>query len=150
MDVAIARRAAWRGRFGNVREVDKDKTSGTRRVPGRLQYSESAVKEPKKGLRVNTNRTDSNGVVELLVDDDIVRAADWQLVEVTGQVSVAKRHRAGWVDIEQLRHIKELDTMLLSLAADDDIVLVTSDLTPDARLGCGVLGQTSEVDLWLS
>lgn len=116
VDVTIARRAAGCGRVGDVLEVDEDQARGAARVPGL--------------------RADSYGVLELLVDDDVVRAADGQLVEVARQVGVAKGHGAGRVDVGELGHVEELHAVLLGLAADHDVALVASDLAPDAGCGC--------------
>lgn len=129
MDVTIARRAAGRGRVGDVLEVDEDQARGAARVPGL--------------------RADGDGVLELLVDDDVVRAADGQLVEVARQVGVAEGHGAGRVDIGELGHVEELHAVLLCLAADHDVALVASDLAPDAGRCRRVLGKAAEVDLCL-
>lgn len=128
MDVAIAGRAAGRGRVGDVLEVDEDQAGGAGRVPGR--------------------RADGDGVLELLVDDDVVRAADGQVVEVARQVGIAKGLGAGRVDVGELGQVEELDSVLLRLAADHDVALVAADFAPDAGGGCGVLGKTTEVDLY--
>ena len=45
-----------------------------------------------------------------------------------------------------LAHVKDLDTVVGRLAADDDVVLVAADFPPDGR-GCPArLGEPAEVD----
>src|SRR4051794_7965027 len=45
-----------------------------------------------------------------------------------------------------LAHVKDLNAVVCGLAADDNVVLVPPELSPDNRLCLGGLGQTAEVD----
>ena len=124
MHVSITRRAARRTRAGRIRQVDEDETRAAARATG--------------------HGTDSNSVVKLLVDDDVVRRADGQAVEVAREVVLGEGNGARRVDVEQLAPVEDLDTVVAGLAADDDVVLVAADLAPDG--GGRVLGQAAEVD----
>lgn len=49
------------------------------------------------------------------------------------------------VNVEELLEIKDLDVVIIRLAADDDVVLEESDLSPDGGRGTGCLGKASKV-----
>jgi hypothetical protein len=84
--------------------------------------------------------TDSDTVLSLLVDDDVVAAAEGErAVEVAGDVLLAIELDRGVLDldVEQLLHVEDLDTVALELTADDHVVLVRTDLSPVSAVGSG-------------
>lgn len=63
---------------------------------------------------------------------------------MAGQVILGEGHRSGWINGEQLAPVKDLHAMAASLATNDDVVLVASDLSPD---GVGRVGwKTAKID----
>ena len=73
-----------------------------------------------------------------------MRAAAGKTVIVAGKiVLVAEGLGAGRVEIEQLLHVEDLDSMTLGLTADNHEVALGPDLAPLA--GSGVLRQASKV-----
>lgn len=124
--VAVAAGAAGGVRGRGVRQVDEDEARGAAAV-----------------ARLGAH---GHGVVLLLVDDDVVRAADGQFAEPARQVVlVAERLGRGRVDVEQQRHVKDLHAVVGGLAADDDVVLVALDLAPQRRLRRRPLRQPAQV-----
>jgi hypothetical protein len=89
---------------------------------------------------------DSNGVLELLVDNNIVSSANRQeFIVMTGKICLCvKDNGLLGVDLEKLGEVEDLDTVANSLGSDDDKVLVRADLSP--LRNHRVLGQTAEVD----
>lgn len=89
---------------------------------------------------------DGNGVLELLVDNNIVSSANrQQFIIMTGKIRLCvKDNGLLGVDLEKLSKVEDLDTVTNSLGSDDDKVLVCADLSP--LRNHRVLGQTAEVD----
>ena len=111
VDVAVAAGAAGGAGLGGVLEVDEDEARVAPFVAG--------------------HGADGDGVLLLLVDDDVVRGADGQAVEVARQVVLREGDGRGRVDVEQLLPVEDLHAVLARLGADDDVVLVAADLAPD-------------------
>lgn len=64
---------------------------------------------------------------------------------MTGEILLCvKDNRTLGVDLEELLHVEDLNTMADSFGSDDDVVLVRADLAPLG--GDRVLGQTAKVD----
>ena len=63
---------------------------------------------------------------------------------MAGQVTLGKRDWASRVDGEQLAPVKDLHTVVRSFAANDNVVLIPTDLSPDGvgRVG----GQAAKID----
>lgn len=127
MDVAITLGASKRLGLGRISKIEEVETRSTVGVCSRLS-------------------TNGDGILELLVDNNVVGTANRQKsVEVASKVLLGvKDDRLLGVDLQKLGKIKDLDTVADGLRSDDDIVLVSADLTPLGRLR--VLGQTAEVD----
>jgi hypothetical protein len=75
VDVAIASSTARAGNIGHVGSVEEDQTSTAREIT-----------RTDTNSGVATDRSTSNGVVHLLVHDNVVGTADWKLVPVGGEV----------------------------------------------------------------
>lgn len=56
-----------------------------------------------------------------------------------------KDNRAAVVNVEQLLQVKDLDVVVVGLAANNDVVLEDTDLPPDGGGGTGGLRQTTQV-----
>lgn len=126
VDVAVLGGATRRRQVLEVSQVDEDETRGARRV-ARLG-------------------ADGDGVVLLLVGDDVVRAARRQLVPEVDVVLVVVGDGRGRVVVDQLRHVEDLDAVVVRLGPDHDVALVALDLAPQRRLRIGVLRQPPQVD----
>lgn len=124
MHIAIARGTARGTGTRGVGQVDEDQARAAAGIAG--------------------HGADGDGIVELLVDDDVVRRADGQAVEVAREVLLREGDGGRRVDVEQLIPVEDLDTMRAGLTANDNVVLVATDLAPDGR--SGELGQAAEVD----
>ena len=70
---------------------------------------------------------------------------DGQLIEVSGEVFLGEEGRAGWVQVEKLLHVEDLNAVLDRLRADDDQVAECPDLSPP-RADRVVLRESAEVD----
>jgi len=127
VDVTITLGASKRLGLGRISEIEEVKTGSTVGVCSWLS-------------------ADGDSVLELLVDNNVMSTANRQKsVEVASKVLLGvKDDRLLGVDLQKLGKIKDLDTVADGLRSDDDIVLVSADLTPLGRLR--VLGQTAEVD----
>jgi len=130
VDVAVVLGAADAGRVGRVLQVEEDETTQA----------------------VGVTRTRANGgtVLGLLVDDNVVGGADGELVEPTSEVVTAKLDGLVAlleVDIEELGEVEDLDTVALELGADDEVVLVATQLLPQRASGGGDDGGEEADDL---
>jgi hypothetical protein len=127
VDVTITLGASKRLGLGRISEIEEVQTGSTVGVCSRLS--------------ANGDR-----VLELLVDNNIVSTTNRkQSVEVASKILLGvKDDRLLGVDLQKLGKIEDLDTMADGFGSDDDIVLVSADLTPLGRLR--VLRKTTEVD----
>jgi hypothetical protein len=133
MDVAIASCTTRASGVGRVRHVEEDQAAAAWQVtsnPDRL---------------VTSYRAYSHGVVELLVDYNVVGSSNRKLIPVSSEVLLGEVGRTLWVEGEQLLHVEDLDTALDSLGSDNDVVPQDSDLSPPRSDGV-ILRQTTEVD----
>ena len=89
--------------------------------------------------------TNSNGVVELLVGNDVVRAARNAVGDVHPANVLLDVEGLGvlWAELEQLLHVEELDTVTHALRSDDQSVSDLLDLAPNDTVVAG--GKTSKV-----
>lgn len=125
VDVAVSGGATKSGGLGGILQVDENETRPTRAGAGL--------------------RADSDSILLLLVDHNVVRRARGQAVPVARQIArVGESDGARRVDGQQLAEVEDLHTMARRLAADDDEVLVAAQLAPD-RVG-RVRRQAAEVD----
>jgi len=87
----------------------------------------------------------SNGVVKLLVGNDVVRTARDTVGDVHPANVLLDVEGLGVLgaELEQLLHVEELDTVANTLRSDDQSVSDLLDLAPDDTVVAG--GQTSEV-----
>lgn len=133
MDVTITRRTTWARGVRRICHVDEDETTTARQL----------VSNPD-GL-VATDGAASNGVIELLVDDDVVSSTHWKVVPVSCEIVLSEVGGALRVEIEQLFHVKDLNTMIDSLGADDGIISKNSNFSPVGSNGI-ILRQSAEID----
>lgn len=118
MDVTIASgtaRAPWVGGIGHVEE-DQSTAAGK-------------IASDSDGL-ITTNRSSSNRVVELLVHDNVVGAADWELIPVARKVILREVGRVCRVKGKELLHVEDLDTVVDRFGTNDSIVAQNSNLSP--------------------
>lgn len=128
MDITVTSRAARRARFAWITQVDEYETRSTCRC---TRYS-----------------TDGDGVLQLLVDDDVVGPPNGESIKVTRQVGIAaESHRAGRVDVDELGHVEDLYTVVERLAADYDVFFIAAHLAPNDGVRLGIPGEAAEVDL---
>lgn len=132
VDVAVSGSTARGGDVGRVADVKEDQPT-----------TAGQVVTDTDGL-VATDGTSSNGVVELLVDDNVVGAADGELVPMAGKLSLGEVLGVGRVEVEDLLHVEELHTVLDGLGANDEEVIDDTDLTP-VGAKTAILGETSDV-----
>lgn len=128
MCVAVLRGATGLVRLGRIIDVDENGATGT------------------GGVATNAATTaNSNGVVKLLVGNNVVRAAR----NTVGDVHPANvlLHVEGLgvlgAELEQLLHVEELDAVANTLRSDDQSVSDLLDLAPNDTVVAG--GQTSKV-----
>jgi hypothetical protein len=76
---------------------------------------------------------------------DVVCAANWKLIPVTSKISLCEVRRAGRVQLQQLLHVEDLNSMVDGFGTDDSIVTEDSDLPPVGTNGV-VLRKTTKVD----
>ena len=128
MCVAILRRATSLVRLGGIIDVDENGTTGT----GIITTSAATT-------------TDSDGVVELLVGNNVVRTARNAVGDVhpANVLLDVEGLRVLGAELEQLLHVEELDTVASTLRSDDQSVSDLLDLAPDDTVIAG--GQTSKV-----
>jgi len=75
--------------------------------------------------------TDSEDVLVVPVNNNVVGAADGQFVEQTNEVGLGiECLRCLWVDSQKLLHVEDLNVVTNGLGADDDIVVQDTDLAP--------------------
>jgi len=75
--------------------------------------------------------TDSEDVLVVPVNNDVVGAANGQLVEQTNEVGLGVEClRCLWVDTQKLLHVEDLNVVTNGLGADDDIVVQYANLAP--------------------
>ena len=110
MDVAIACRAARTPRIGRVCHVEINQST----TAGKITSDADSL--------VTTYRTHGDRVIELLVDNNVVGAANRKLVPMACQISLGEVGRASRVQSEQFLHVEDLDSVVDSLRADDSIV----------------------------
>ena len=116
--------------------------SGARRLGDVRDINEDDTRLALVGSGHGTNRVDE---VRLGVGDDVVRTTSGKVLEVASKVvGVAEQLWLGGVDSEELLHVEDLDAVANSLATDNHVVILATDLTPLAARR--VLGQTSEVN----
>jgi hypothetical protein len=71
-------------------------------------------------------------------------AAHWEALVVTGAIFFfVESDWLSWVDIEQLLHVEDLDTVVHSLTTNNHEVVLPADLAP--RAGRGVLREASQI-----
>lgn len=133
MHVPIASSTTGSGGVSRVSHIDEDEPSPARQVV------------PVSNGLITANRSSSDGIAELLVDHDVVRPPDRQLVEMPSEVFLRENGRAVRVEVEKLLHVENLHAVLDSLGADDDQVAEGPDLPPP-RADRVVLGKSAEVD----
>jgi hypothetical protein len=130
VDVAVLLGAADAGGLGGVLQVEED--------------------EATKAVDITGTRADRGTPLGLLVDDDVVGGADGELVEETGEVAAGELDGLVAlleVDGEELLEVEDLDTVTLELGADDDVVLVATDLLPQGAGSRGDDGGQEAEDL---
>lgn len=111
MNVSILGTAARRERLGRILHIDIDESSSAGVVSWLSPHC--------------------HGIVELLVDNDIVRSSDWEIVKETCQVGPGvKSLGAARAEVEQLAHVEDLNVMVHGLGADDEVVAICLDFTP--------------------
>lgn len=128
MCVAVLRGATSLVRLSRVIDVDENGATGT------------------SGVATNAATTaNSNGVIELLVGNDVVRAARNAVGDVHPANILLDVEGLGVLgaELEQLLHVEELDTVANTLRSDDQSVSDLLDLAPDDTVVAG--GKTSEV-----
>jgi hypothetical protein len=128
MCVTILRSATSLVGLSGIINVDEDGTTCTSRV------ATSAA-----------TTANSNGVVELLVGNDVVRAARNAVGDVHPANVLLDVEGLGVLgaELEQLLHVEELDAVANTLGSDDQSVSDLLDLAPNDTVVAG--GQTSEV-----
>lgn len=89
--------AEW---LSGVADVEVDQTALARQVVG----------ANTNGL-VATDGATGDGIAKLLVDNDVVSATDREFVPVTGELLLGEGLGASGVEVEQLLHVKELNTV---------------------------------------
>jgi hypothetical protein len=124
--------------------MDISITTGTARGTRASRVSEVDEDEARTAARRSGHSAHSNSIVLLLIDDNVVSGALRETLEVAGQVALGEGDGASRVNGEKLAPVKDLHTVVGSLTANDNVVLIATDLTPD-RVG-GVGGQTAKVD----
>lgn len=118
MDVAVAGSAAGAGDVGGIADVEEDQSAAAGEVVSHTNR------------RVTADGTASNGVVELLVDDDVVGTADGELVPMAGELGLSEVLWVRGVEVENLLHVEELDAVLDGLGANDGKITDDSDFSP--------------------
>jgi hypothetical protein len=155
MDISITSCTARTPGVGGVGHVEVDQTTAA-----------GEVTSNSDGL-VTANRSNGNGVVQLLVYlhetrsanvdlslridkakktyHNVVCTAHWKLVPVTSKVGLREVRGASRIQFKQLLHVKDLNSMVDGFGADDSMVTEDSDLSPVGANGI-VLRKTTKVD----
>jgi hypothetical protein len=124
--------------------VDVTVTSSATRSAGACRVRQINEDQTGAAASATRNGTNSDSVLELLVDDNVMGRSPGEPVKVAGQVVLGESDRASRVNVQELGPVEDLHTVPGSFATDDNVVLVAADFAPD-RLG-GVLRQATEVD----
>lgn len=112
VDVAVLRSATFGVGLGWIVEVNEDETSTASRGPGCSSNSYS--------------------IVELLVDNNVVAATGRKVGEQASEVCLwVKGLRLKRVDSQELAKIKDLNVVVDGLGADNQVVAVDLDFSPD-------------------
>ena len=75
--------------------------------------------------------TDSEDVLVIPVNNNVVGAADGQFIPQTNEVGLGVECLGSlWVDIQELLHVEDLNVVTNGLGADDDIVVQYANLAP--------------------
>ena len=127
MDVTILSLVTGGEGLGRVAQINEDQASLLGAVPG--------------------GGTDGNGVLEVVVDDNVVGTADGELLEETSKIldRVKGLGLLGGLDVQQLAHVEDLDVVVLGLGANDGVVVENTDLTPNLGFRAGGVGETTEI-----
>ena len=127
MNIAITLGATKRLGLGRISQIEEVETGSTDRV-------------------ISRHSADSNGVLELLVNHNIMRTTNGkQSVEVASKVLLGiEDHGLLGINFQKLLEVEDLNTVADGFGSDDDVILVAADLTPLGRRR--VLRKTAEVD----
>lgn len=132
VNITVSSSTARRKHIGRISHVQVDKTA----TAGKVATNTNGL--------VSTHGSNSNGVVKLLVDNDVMRTPSGKLVPVAGKVVLGEVVRIGRVEVENLLHIENLDARVDGLRANDSIIAQNTDLAP-SRADRVVLGKTTKV-----
>lgn len=151
MYVTVTGSTARASRVRRVADIEPDETATAGKVAtdtDGLLESESAGGFVRERVEMNAHVTadgsNSNSIVEFMVDNNVVRTSDGQLIPVASKIILGKSGRALWVKIEDLIHVEELDAVVNSLRSDYHQIVDNANLPPPGTLVI-VLGQTAEV-----
>lgn len=124
MHVAVLRSATFRVGLGRVVHVDEDETRRTRR-------------RARLG-------TDCHCIVKLFVYHNVVGTANRKIGEQASEIfRCIENHWLLGVNLQQLLHIEDLNAVSNSLTANDQVIAVGLDLSPDDWVS--LRGQTSQI-----
>ena len=105
---------SWAGWVGRVSDINEDDTG-------------LALVGPRRS-------TDSVDEVGLRVSHNVVRSTDGKALEMSNEILVvAECNRGSRVNVDQLLHVEDLDSVSFGFAANDHQVILATDFAPSTR-----------------